>query len=98
MNHDELADAIISLVYRILGRHDAPVAKVYSAVWNNANAGDAALSDITVVVGASPVSGCPQIGTTAFIAGDPILVIKGPGVPWTILGKITGDITMVPDA
>lgn len=92
-NHDELADAIIDLVYRVLGRHDVPVAKVYSAVWQNANAGDALLSDILFVVGNTTVKGVPQIGTTSFVANDPVLVIKGPGVAWTIIGKVNGDIT-----
>jgi hypothetical protein len=95
MNHDHLADSIISLVYRVLHRHDAPVAKVYSAIWNNVNAGDALLSDITLVIGGSPVKGCPKITSATFTSGDPILVIKGPGIPWTILGEILGDITAV---
>ena len=94
-SHDKLADSIISLVYRVLGRGDAPVAKVFSAVWQNVNAGDALLSDIQLTNGASPVKGVPKVTSGTFVAGDPILVIKGPGVPYTILGKLLGDVTAV---
>jgi hypothetical protein len=91
-NHDALADSIISLVWRILRRHDAPVAKVYTGFWKNANPGDASLSDVILTSG-EPVTGCPKIGSPSFSVNSPVLLIKGPGVPWTILGVFQGDIT-----
>jgi hypothetical protein len=93
-SHDNLADEIISLVYRVLRRGDAPVAKVYAAVWNNVNAGSASLSDITLVEGLSQVKGCPKMNADTFAANDPILVIHGPGIPYTIIGKTVGDIKL----
>lgn len=93
--HDKLADSIISLVYRVLGRGDAPVAKVHQAVFSNVNAGDANLSDVVLIHGNSPVTGVPKIGSGSFTAGDPLLIITGPNTPYTIIGKVFGDITNV---
>lgn len=93
MNHDELADSIIDLVWRILRRGDAPVAKVYTAHFSAINAGDPNLGDITLTSG-SLVKGCPHLNSDTFSIGDPILVMSGPGVSYTIIGKIVGDITL----
>lgn len=96
MTHDPhseaLADTIIDLVWRILRRGDAPVARVYTAHFTAINSGDANLADITLTNG-NVVKGCPHLNADTFAVGDPLLVITGPGVPFTIVGKIVGDIT-----
>lgn len=94
-NSDVLADAIIDLVWRVLRRGDAPVAKVYAAVFKNVNADDANLADITMVPNGAVVKGVPHMNADTFSVGDALLIITGPNIPYTILGKTVGDITLV---
>lgn len=93
--HNQLADAIVTFVYKALGRSDAPVAKILAATWVATNTLDANLSKIKFPDG-SVVDGIPKnVSTTGLTAGDPVLVIRGPGVPMTIICKYHGDITVL---
>jgi len=90
---DRLADSIVTLIYRVLGREDAPVAKVQMAIWKAANSTDSNLSQVRLLNG-TQLDYIPKLSGLSFSANDPILVLYGPGVPYTIIGKVVGDITL----
>lgn len=92
-NYNDLADAIVKFVYRALNRGDAPVAKVYMAVFVAANSLDANLSQIRFPDG-SVVDYIPKLTSHVFTANDVVMVITGPAVPMHILGLSLGDITV----
>lgn len=93
---DKTATAIKDLIYRILGSTEAPVAKVFSAVFVAPNATDANLSQVKMTVQGDLVDAVPKNdGVTGLSAGDPLLLIRGPGVPLTIICRFHGDITAV---
>lgn len=67
--------------------------KVTAAIWNSAETVDSNLSSITID---GEVHRWVQKHqhVTGLTAGDLIHVIYGPGTPLTIIGKISGDITL----
>lgn len=90
-NFDGVVDAIVNLIYRVLNRPDAPLAHVYIYIWQNVNANDSNLSDLTDLRGNSIV-GVPKATSDTFSQMDTVLCTRGPGVPITIIGKMRGDI------
>lgn len=92
---DKFVDGMVALIYRILRRRDAPVARCYMAYFVQDNAIDSNLADIRKLDG-SLVAGLPTLSSVpALTANDPILVLTGPAVPDTVIGKVVGDITAV---
>ena len=67
--------------------------KVTAAIWNSAEAVDPDLSNITVD-GEEHRWVSKHSHVTGLTAGDLIHVIYGPGTPMTIIGKLSGDITL----
>lgn len=97
-NFDKVAQAITNLVYRILGRPDAPVGRVYLMIFQNVNADDNNLSDIKDVRG-SLITGVPRVNDNSLLfaltKGDTLLCVRGPDTPLVIVGRLVGDIRNV---
>lgn len=92
-SHDALAQAIIDMIYKVLNRSDSPAASVQMGIWLATNALDSNLSKVQLVNG-STVDGVPRSSNaTGLSANDIILLIRGPGVPLTILCKVVGDVS-----
>lgn len=91
---DKTADAIYDLIMRILDRPETPVARVWMGVWLSANTVDANLSKISMLNG-DTVDFVPKSNAvTGLTAGDPVLLVRGPTVPMTIIAKVHGDISV----
>lgn len=92
--HETVADKIVQLINRRLQQTDAPIGRIYQATFNNNNAVDSSLCDITMATG-DVVTGCPRQKGLTFTAGDTLLVVRGPGTPMIVVCATSGDITAI---
>lgn len=86
--------AVERFVRHYLDSDKAPVTKSSMAVFVAANAIDANLSKVKLMNG-TVVDYIPKGNhVTGLVAGDPVLLVKAPGVALTIIAKVHGDITI----
>jgi hypothetical protein len=86
-----LAQAITDLVVRKI----ATLAPTFDiGVWQAVEATDANLSQVKS--GGQILRYVPKLASASALAvGDPVLLVKAPGVPLIILGEIVGNIKLV---
>lgn len=87
MDEKEIAKAISDVVERKIR---ALGVQAMLGVWVEAEVNDGDLSQVRS--GGSTFRGVPKCSDTAFAAGDTVLLVKGPGTPVMIVGKVLGYI------
>jgi hypothetical protein len=88
-SEDNVVKAVYTYVRTLI---DQSAHKFFQGKWVGAESVDANLSSVTIDgLSYRFIRKCSHV--TGLSSNDNILLIKGPGTPMTIIGKLVGDIT-----